>query len=67
MIERDNPLFAVTQVTRKEPSKHVSHNTNFNVEDETNRERTGQPVVCRDTSHAQGAFQTRFSQYELQC
>ena len=31
-------------------------------EEAVKHDRTGKPVVCRDTSHAQGASQTRFSQ-----
>ena len=49
MIERGNPLFALGQ----EPSRHVSDSTNFNVEDETNHDRTVKPVVCRGAHHEQ--------------
>ena len=65
MIERDNPLFAVTQVTRKEPPKHVSHNTNFNVEDETNHDRAGKPVVCRDANHESGNEQSMLNEVNI--
>ena len=46
MIERGNPLSAVTQVTSQELPKHVSSHgsINFNVEDETNHDRTGNPL-----------------------
>ena len=52
MIEWRNPLFAVTQVTRKVPPNSSSHDsTKFNVEDETKHDRTEKPVVCRDAKH----------------
>ena len=45
----------MTQVTRKVPPKtRSSHESkNFNVEDATNHDRTGKPVVCRDANHEQ--------------
>ena len=38
----------------------VNEGENLILEEETNHDRTGKPVVCRDTSHAQRASQTRF-------
>ena len=53
MIERWHPLSAVTQVTSQEPPKHVPlmKAQPSNVGDETNHDRTEQPVVGRDASH----------------
>ena len=47
-IERGDQLFA-----HKECLKHVSlvKSTNFNLAEETNHDRTGRPVVCRDANH----------------
>ena len=72
MTERRNPLFAVTQVTSKgHPTVVCSEQTthpcssregqNLIVQEETNHDRTGKPVVCRYAGHEQGrATQTRF-------
>ena len=32
-------------------SRFSRDSTNFNLEEETNHDRTGRPVVCRDTNH----------------
>ena len=37
----------------------------FNVGDETNHDRTGTPVVCRDTSHAQGHEQSMLKEVNM--
>ena len=42
------------------PRGSIPNSQQHGVEDATH-DRTGKPVVCRDTSHAQGASQTRFS------
>ena len=38
---------------------------NFNVEDETNHDRTGKLVVCRDGSHAQGHEQSMLNKVDI--
>ena len=52
MIERCNPLWAVTQIMcQTVPQTRSSHeSTSFNVGDETIHDRRGQPVVNRDES-----------------
>ena len=53
MIERCNPLSAVTQITSKEDPKHVHLMTAraSTLKIKTAHDRTEKPVVCRDTSH----------------
>ena len=64
MIERVTPVD-----TNHEPgdsqtrSSHES--TNFNVGDETDHDRTGTPVVCRDASHAQGHEQSMLNEVNI--
>ena len=43
---------------KKARPKHVfsRDSTNFNVEDETNPDRTGKLVVCRDANHERSTF-----------
>ena len=53
MIERGNPLFAVTHVTRKVPPKHVPLMEARTSTLKRNHHRTGKPVVCRDANHEQ--------------
>ena len=54
MIERRSQLFAVISHAQGASQTRFSHDSkNFNVEDETNHDRTGKPTVCRDTSHEQ--------------
>ena len=45
----------------REASRSQEIETRSFREEAVNRDRTGKPVVCLDTSHAQGASQTRFS------
>ena len=37
----------------------------FNVEDKTDHDRTGKPVVCRDASHAQGHEQSMLNEVDI--
>ena len=70
MTKRRNPLFAVMKIRSNQLLSalikrltHVSlvnEGENLILEEETNHDRTVKPVVCRDTSHAQRASQTRF-------
>ena len=45
----------------REASRSQEIDTSSFREEAVKHDRTGKPVVCRDTSHAQGASQTRFS------
>ena len=46
-------------------TRSYQESTNFNVGDETNHDRTGTPVVCSDSSHAQGHEQTMLNQVNM--
>ena len=46
MIERGNLLFALKRGAHAFQSRFSHDSTNFNVEDETNHDRMGKPVVC---------------------
>ena len=46
-------------------TRSYHESTNFNVGDETNHDRTGTPVVCSDSSHAQGHEQTMLNQVNM--
>ena len=63
MIERGNPLSAVTRITMPGVSQTRSSDDSksFNVEDKTAHDRTGQPFVGRDTNHEPRVSQTRSS------
>ena len=46
-------------------TRSYHESTNFNVGDETNHDRTGTPVGCRDSSHAQGHEQTMLNEVNM--
>ena len=51
------------QTGAREPSRSQEIETRSFHEEAVKHDRTGEPVVCRDTSHARGASQTRSSHY----
>ena len=67
IIERRNPFSVVTQVTSQEPPKHVPlmEAQTFNVGDETNHDRTEQPVVGRDENHEPSNEQSMLNEVNM--